>query len=254
MVSFGSGLMLRNKLSLFEGFYCIVSQFLGATAAGLLCYTLYHNNWEDIGYPEVSHGYSKVSAFVAEILQSFALVLTVLNVATTKANADNSYFGLAIGFVVLSGAITEGGKSGACYNPAVAMLTFLNGDEGDMWVFLIGPLIGGIMAGVLFPTLNPTEVEETDWLKAKLTSCFSPETQLAVAALLMEFIGTFFLGYTIALTANADVSGFVAVGAILTSLIYAGALSNVSHYKPHPSHCFCTYITPYRWQHQRRAL
>lgn len=216
-----SGLIFRNKLSAFEGFYCIISQFLGALIAGLVCYALYHNDWEQIGYPEVNHSSSKYSAFVAEILQSFALVLTVLNVATTKANADNSYFGIAIGFVVLSGAITEGGKSGACYNPAVAMLTLLNGDKGDLWVFLIGPMIGGIMAGLLFPTLNPAEAEDAPLVHTKLTS-LSSETQLSAAALLMEFIGTFFLTYTIALTANANVSGFVAVGAILTSMIYAG--------------------------------
>src|SRR3954454_8040529 len=41
------------------------------------------------------------AAFAAELLFTFALVYVVLNVATAKSTAGNSYFGLAIGFTVL---------------------------------------------------------------------------------------------------------------------------------------------------------
>jgi hypothetical protein len=64
-------------------------------------------------------------------------------ICNTKAQADNSYYGIAIGFVVLSGALVIGNVSGACFNPAVAMLTLLQGDFNDLWVFLVAPLIGG---------------------------------------------------------------------------------------------------------------
>lgn len=42
---------------------------------------------------------------------TFFLIIVVLNV-TTKATTGNSYFGLAIGFTVLVGAITVGPISG----------------------------------------------------------------------------------------------------------------------------------------------
>ena len=45
----------------------------------------------------------------------------VLNVATTKAAAGNSYFGLAIAFTVLAAAFAGGGISGGAYNPAVGL-------------------------------------------------------------------------------------------------------------------------------------
>jgi stress response protein SCP2 len=57
----------------------------------------------------------------AEILYTFALVYVVLNVATAKENADNHYFGLAIGFTVVTGAITVGAISGCSLNPAVSI-------------------------------------------------------------------------------------------------------------------------------------
>ena len=46
---------------------------------------------------------------IAEFLFTFALCYVVLQTATTKNTAGNSYYGLAIGFTVLVGALTVGG-------------------------------------------------------------------------------------------------------------------------------------------------
>jgi aquaporin Z len=43
-------------------------------------------------------------AFAAEFLFTFALAFVVLNVATAKTTSGNSFYGLAIGFTVLTGA------------------------------------------------------------------------------------------------------------------------------------------------------
>ena len=61
------------------------------------------------------------SALVAEFLFTFALCYVVLNVATAKSTAGNSYYGLAIGFTVLAGAYAVGPISGGAFNPAVAV-------------------------------------------------------------------------------------------------------------------------------------
>jgi aquaporin Z len=42
------GLVVREKLNLYEACYCIISQFLGATLAGGLCYAIYNNNWNKV--------------------------------------------------------------------------------------------------------------------------------------------------------------------------------------------------------------
>src|SRR5258708_24929966 len=57
---------------------------------------------------------------LAEFLGTFALVYTVLNVATAPATAGNSFYGLAIGFTVFVQAVAVGSVSGGAFNPAVA--------------------------------------------------------------------------------------------------------------------------------------
>ena len=57
----------------------------------------------------------------AEFLGTFALAWVVLNVATAKGTAGNSFYGAAIGLTVGTGALLFGGISGAVFNPAVAV-------------------------------------------------------------------------------------------------------------------------------------
>lgn len=98
-------------------------------------------------------------ALLAEFLFTFALVYVVLNTATAKANAGNSFYGLAIGFTVLTGAFAVGGISGGAFNPAVAFGITLLGLSlwTNIWIFLLANFLGGAVAGVTFRWLNPTD-------------------------------------------------------------------------------------------------
>lgn len=228
------GLVFRNKLNVFEATYCIICQFLGATFAGLFCYALYNNDWNDVGYPKVSDDTDYTRAFVVEMLQTFFLVTVVLNTASTAAQANNSYFGIAIGFVVLTGALNVGGISGGCFNPAIGMLAALNSSSDDLWVYWLAPSVGGILAGLLFRVTNPSEWDDSDPVAKLSRSHHNPEGNIVrtVAMLCMEFIGTFFLVYTVALSVNAGNSNFIAIGFTLVSLVYAGGAISGGHYNP----------------------
>lgn len=61
-----------------------------------------------------------VPVMLAEFLFTFALVWMVLNTATAKSTAGNSFYGLAIGGIVTVGAFTVGSISLGAFNPAVA--------------------------------------------------------------------------------------------------------------------------------------
>jgi aquaporin Z len=61
------------------------------------------------------------AAFVAELLFTFALCWVVLNVATSRDHSVNSFYGLAIGFTVMVGAVAVSAISGGAFNPAVAL-------------------------------------------------------------------------------------------------------------------------------------
>lgn len=100
-------------------------------------------------------------ALLAEILFTFALVLVVLNVACAPACKGNSYYGVAIGLTVMAGAFAVGPLSGAALNPAVGLgLCLVDGLRGGaslptVWIYIVGPLVGGILAAVVYQVQNP---------------------------------------------------------------------------------------------------
>ncbi len=98
-------------------------------------------------------------ALLAEFLFSFALVYVVLNTATAKGTSGNSFYGLAIGFTVMTGAFAVGDISGAAFNPAVAVAISLMGLSAwsNLWIFLVGDFLAGALAGLTFKYLNPTD-------------------------------------------------------------------------------------------------
>jgi len=97
--------------------------------------------------------------FVAEFLFTFALAYVVLNCATAKGTLDNSFYGLAIGFTVLAGIFAVGAISGGAFNPAVAtgaaVMKLLK--ISDIWIHVVAELAAGLIAGLTFKFLNPTD-------------------------------------------------------------------------------------------------
>ena len=105
-----------------------------------------------------SPAHALVSALVVELLFTFALAYVVLNVATSKDHPDNSFYGLAIGFTVLAGAIAVGGISGGAFNPAVVLGGAAMGLFGwSTLIYLVPQLIAGVTAGLVFRALNPAD-------------------------------------------------------------------------------------------------
>ena len=97
--------------------------------------------------------------FIAEFLFTFALAFVVLNSATSKDTANNSFYGLAIGMTVMVGAFSVGAISGGAFNPAVAvglaMMKLVN--FSDIWIHVTAELAGGLVAGLTFKFLNPAD-------------------------------------------------------------------------------------------------
>ena len=100
------------------------------------------------------------AALVAELAVTFALAYVVLNVATSKSHQNNSFYGLAIGFTVMAGAVAVGGVSGGVFNPAVAIGVSAAGliSWSMLWVYLVANITAGALAGVVFRVLSPDDV------------------------------------------------------------------------------------------------
>jgi aquaporin Z len=195
------GLLLTGNLSVFEAVYCIIAQLSGAVFAGLIGWALYDDIWKDVGYPEVQDPDKRPRAFVAEMVLTFALIWSVLNFAGNKQIAHNSFYGMTFGFLVTAGALVIATISGACFNPAVAMLTLLHGAYDDMWVFTLGPITGSVLAALLFR--------------------LQPLLDVFPRRLIAEFIGSFYIAWIVALTNNSSNSnGYLALGFMTASMIY----------------------------------
>jgi len=101
------------------------------------------------------------AALVAEFVFTFLLAYVVLNVATSQDHPDNSFYGLAIGFILFAGASAVGGLSGAAFNPAVAIAASAIGlfSWSAIWVFLVANFAGGAVAALVFRLLNPEDLK-----------------------------------------------------------------------------------------------
>jgi aquaporin Z len=101
------------------------------------------------------------AGLVAEFVFTFALAYVVLNVATSKDNLGNSFYGLAIGFTVFVGAASVGKISGGAFNPAVAFGASVMGlfSWSNIWIYLLADFAGGAAAALVFRYLNPDDLK-----------------------------------------------------------------------------------------------
>jgi aquaporin Z len=102
-------------------------------------------------------GHAVTATAVVELLITFGLCYVVLNVATSKDQPGNQFFGLAIGFTVVAGAFAVGGISGGAFNPAVTIGAATGGlfAWSTLWVYLVVQLGAAVAAGLVFLALNP---------------------------------------------------------------------------------------------------
>jgi aquaporin Z len=145
------GVLLRGRCTPLDAAGYWISQLLAGVVAALLVGVLR-------GGPEATAvAPAAVPVLLVEFLFTFALVFVVLNVATSKGNANNSFYGLAIGMTVMVGAFSVGDISGGAFNPAVALGISIMGLSAwsAIWMFLVANLAGAVIAALVFKICNP---------------------------------------------------------------------------------------------------
>jgi len=135
---------MRKKLPWSEVPPYIAAQLAGAVAAALTVRGIVGQTFT----LAPAEGIGATAAIAVEALYTFALALVVLNVATIQKTKGNSFYGLAIGFTIVVAAYAGGPLSGGAFNPAVGFgpilvhSVFADGTLGDLWIYLVGPVIG----------------------------------------------------------------------------------------------------------------
>jgi aquaporin Z len=131
-----------------------IAQILGAAAAAFVVLYL-KGNPSTLTPREIE----RVPALIAETIGTFALCYVILNVATAKATAGNSNYGLAIGFTVTAMAYALSGVSNSVFNPAVAvggMLMHLV-KASNLWLYLVANFGAGVLAALVFKFTHPED-------------------------------------------------------------------------------------------------
>jgi aquaporin Z len=148
--------LVRHRIGTGDAVAYWIAQVVGGVIAGVVARAVV--NPATVQTLHLS-GHAEAAAAVVELLITLALCYVVLNVATSKDQPGNQFFGLAIGFTVVAGAFAVGGISGGAFNPAVTLGAATAGifAWSTLWVYIVVQLGAGIAAALAFLALNPSD-------------------------------------------------------------------------------------------------
>ena len=132
----------------------VAAQLVGATITALaLRWLLPGEVWEPValGTPLVNPVLADWQAIALEAVLTFFLVWVVFATALDPEGAFGKIAGLAIGLVITMDILVAGPWTGAAMNPARSFgPALVSGEFTGIWVYFLGPVIGGTVAAVLY--------------------------------------------------------------------------------------------------------
>ena len=154
-VSLGMLVAGRMTAGQFAGY--AIAQVAGGIAAAVVLYLIAAGKVG--GYDVAANGfaangwseYGMISALLFEIVATFLFVTVILG--STQAGVNTAQAGLAIGLTLVAIHLAGIAVSGSSVNPARSIgpaLVAGGAALGQLWLYIVAPLIGGAAAGALF--------------------------------------------------------------------------------------------------------
>jgi glycerol uptake facilitator-like aquaporin len=147
-------LWVTGKVSSPRAGALILAQLAGAIAAAFLLRFLVPSEMFDSGnggIPALGDGITIGKGILIEAVTTFFLVFAVFGTVVDDRGPYSKTAGLTIGLVIAFGIMAFAPYTGAAMNPArwfgPALATT---DWSDWYVWIVGPIAGGIIAGVLY--------------------------------------------------------------------------------------------------------
>ena len=163
------GVLINGGIGVAEFIGYVISQCLGAFAgAGILAAIFNLGDVKDMTGGYGSNGIagvnsSSIAGLLVEIVLTFIFVIAILGVTSKKAN-HGSFGGLVIGLTLTFVHILGIGLTGTSVNPArsigPAIVAAISGNSdpiSSLWVFIVGPLVGAVIAAIVWKVLNGKE-------------------------------------------------------------------------------------------------
>lgn len=149
------GLFVANKIKGKEAILYIIAQVLGAMIGAALLFVLFPvsvGNAVYWGTTTLGNGVTILQGIAVEAILTFFLVLAVFGTAVDERAPKIGGFG--IGLTVMLDILVGGAISGGAMNPARALGPAIVSMHFAAWyVYWIGPIIGGIVAALVYKEL-----------------------------------------------------------------------------------------------------
>lgn len=159
-------MLIDEKLTLKEFLGYVVSQVLGAILGAAIVALLF-GSFENLGSNAVQdavvvaygEGPALVIGLLAEIVLTFAFVLAIMGVTSKTDNkaVTGIVIGLSLTLVHLLGIRLTGTSVNPARSIGPALLQMIGGDFtaiSQIWIFIVGPLLGGAAAALLYRFLD----------------------------------------------------------------------------------------------------
>ncbi|MED6220299.1 aquaporin-like protein [Stylosanthes scabra] len=156
-VTFGA--FVGGNITFLRGIVYVIAQLLGSIVAALL---LKFVTASTVPAFALSSGVGVGEALVLEIVLTFGLVYTVYATAVDpKKGSLGTIAPIAIGFIVGANILVGGAFDGASMNPAVSFgPAVVSWSWSNHWIYWVGPLVGGGLAGVIYEVLFISHTHE----------------------------------------------------------------------------------------------
>lgn len=165
---------LDKRLSLIDFLIYTIFQILGAIVASFLIWLILSTLQVELSEygANLPGDLSLLGAFIVECVLTFVFVFVVLSVTNTKFIAP-SLAVLVIGFTLTMVHLVGIPLTGTSVNPArsIGPALFTGGEAlSTLWIFIFAPLVGAIIATVVYKVLETSNEEEIEENKKTLNT------------------------------------------------------------------------------------
>lgn len=154
-----AGLAAARKFGSTEVIPYWIAQVLGGFAAVVVTRIAYSSEATDRLDTVPGRGVDDLKALVLELVATGLFLMVILTVATDGSAPWNGVMApWLIGLFIFTAANVVGPASGGSFNPARSLDPVLwNQDWGDVWIYLVGPLLGGVVGAAAWVAVRGQE-------------------------------------------------------------------------------------------------
>ena len=142
------GLLIAGEIEFVAAIGYWIVQFLGGILGAVVLNAVLPDAG-DLGVTILGEGVGVGQGLVVEIVLTFFLVNTIFN--TAVSGKAGNFAGLAIGLTLVLAILMGGPLTRASLNPARTLgPAIVSGNYADIWLYFVGPLVGAILAALLY--------------------------------------------------------------------------------------------------------